>query len=240
MSGDPTAGTPEAFFAAVASVGVSTVDVTRGVELFLGCKDAEAAAQVRITDRFGHCASLSPIAHHCHPWCAGQEGWRLSRPRCTERICQAHGDRHRRGAERNERDIVDVCELAPGVATAPRTDATGSLPCSLPLRPLALAAQVAGSLDDLAKYNVSVEGEDFDFLLPPLVQSGGTYNTHIDKPGLASTADKFASDVVIFSAAMRWKQHAALVARTYFVDPSPSQQLIYDAMHEAQAVRRAA
>jgi hypothetical protein len=94
--------------------------------------------------------------------------------------------------------------------------------------------QVSSSLDTLEKHKVPVEGEDFDFLLQPVVQSGGTYNTHVEKPGLASTADAFVSDVIIFSAAMRWKQHAALVARTYFVDPSPVQQRVYDALHEIQ------
>lgn len=96
--------------------------------------------------------------------------------------------------------------------------------------------QVASALDDLSKHDVKAEGEDYDFLLPPVVQSGGTYNTHVEKPGLASTSSTFSSDVIIFSAAMRWKQHAAVVARTFFVDPSPSQQRIYDAMHEIQAV----
>ena len=95
---------------------------------------------------------------------------------------------------------------------------------------------MSGAIDDLAKHGVTVDGEDFDFLLPPVVQSGGTYNTHIDKPGVASSTEAFASDVILFSAAMRWKQHAAIVARTYFVDPSPSQQRVYDALIEGQAV----
>ena len=44
---DETAGVPEAFLAAAAAADVKTVDATRGFELFLGCKDLEAVAQVR-------------------------------------------------------------------------------------------------------------------------------------------------------------------------------------------------
>lgn len=43
---DPTSGVPETFVAAVAAAGVATVDATRGIEFFLGCKDPEATAQV--------------------------------------------------------------------------------------------------------------------------------------------------------------------------------------------------
>ncbi len=97
--------------------------------------------------------------------------------------------------------------------------------------------QVTDAMENLTeKFKIQVEGEDFDFLLDPVVQSGGNYSVHVEKAALVSSAAPFTPDVIIFSATMRWKQHSALVARTYFVDPSPSQQRLYDSMHEVQAV----
>lgn len=99
-----------------------------------------------------------------------------------------------------------------------------------------MAKYVTDAMENLTeKFKIQVEGEDFDFLLDPVVQSGGNYSVHVEKAALVSSAAPFTPDVIIFSATMRWKQHSALVARTYFVDPSPSQQRLYDSMHEVQA-----
>jgi nucleosome binding factor SPN SPT16 subunit len=107
----------------------------------------------------------------------------------------------------------------------------------LPETNAGMAKYVTDAMEHLtSKFGVAVEGEDFDFLLDPVVQSGGSYSVHVDKATLASSDAPFTPDVIIYSATMRWKQHAALVARTYFVDPSPSQQRVYDFMHEVQAV----
>lgn len=61
-SSDNTAGVPEAFLALASAADVKTVDATRGIELFLGCKDVEAAEQVR---GLGDRAGFTAIARAC-------------------------------------------------------------------------------------------------------------------------------------------------------------------------------
>jgi nucleosome binding factor SPN SPT16 subunit len=52
-----------------------------------------------------------------------------------------------------------------------------------------------------------VDTEDFDFLLPPVVQSGGEYDVNFTTPGLKSNTKRFSPDVVVYSHATRYKQH---------------------------------
>lgn len=98
-----------------------------------------------------------------------------------------------------------------------------------------MATHVESALDKLADFKVVVDTDDFDYLLRPVVQSGGTYNTTVVNPQLASNTSRFTDDVIMVSTAMRYKQHSAFIARTYFVDPTPSQLRVYDAVLEAQA-----
>ena len=64
---DPKAGFPESFLAATAAAGVSTVDSTRGLELFLGYKDPEAVAQVKhvLKSRACPCTFACPLPLLC-------------------------------------------------------------------------------------------------------------------------------------------------------------------------------
>ena len=70
-----------------------------------------------------------------------------------------------------------------------------------------MAAHAAAALDKLPDYKLSVDTEDFDYLLAPVVQSGGVYSAAVTTPTLTSTAARFSGDVIIFSAAMRYRQH---------------------------------
>lgn len=101
-----------------------------------------------------------------------------------------------------------------------------------------LAAKVIGALDDLPGLGIKQPSTDnFDFLpgLQPVVQSGGTYTTAVlNKPELRSSDAAFSPDVITFSCGMKHDAHAAFVARTFFVDPTPQQQQLYNQVVNAQ------
>ena len=99
-----------------------------------------------------------------------------------------------------------------------------------------LSARVVESIDDLGKLGIKVDTDNFDFLLQPTVQSGGKYSTFLARHDAKSSGDAFRADVVTYSAAMKYNAHAAFLARTFFIDPSPSQARAYDAALAAQAV----
>ena len=100
----------------------------------------------------------------------------------------------------------------------------------------AVAADVTKCLENLDKFKIPPADQvDVDFTCEPLVQSGGQYNIHVTSPGLTSPDTKFSDDVIMYSAAMRYKQQTAIVGRTYFIDASPSQLRVYDALLEAEA-----
>jgi nucleosome binding factor SPN SPT16 subunit len=96
-----------------------------------------------------------------------------------------------------------------------------------------LAAQVAESLDNLKAAGVKVDTDSFDWLQAPVVQSGGAYGAVLTRAGARSSDARFSADVVIFSQALKYKSHAAFLARTYLVDPTPSQTRAYDALVRA-------
>jgi nucleosome binding factor SPN SPT16 subunit len=93
------------------------------------------------------------------------------------------------------------------------------------------------ALDKLESYKISIDTEEFDFLIKPIVQSGGEYNVHYTKPGTKSTAKQFSHDVMIVAVGMRYRNVLGLVARTYFVDSTDSQTTVYGAILKAQKVR---
>ena len=76
-----------------------------------------------------------------------------------------------------------------------------------------MSAAVVGSLEKLPEFKISVDTEDFDFLLGPVVQSGGGYSAAVTTSTLQSNASRFTDDVIVFSAAMRYRQHRCVCAR---------------------------
>ena len=93
-----------------------------------------------------------------------------------------------------------------------------------------LAEEVAGSLDNLKALGIKVDTENFDFMQPPVVQSGGDYGALLARAGARSSDAPFSADVVLFSQAIKYKAHAAFVGRTYLIDPSPTQLRAYDSL----------
>jgi nucleosome binding factor SPN SPT16 subunit len=103
----------------------------------------------------------------------------------------------------------------------------------------ALARTVTQSLDNLEAYKVPrPDTEMFDFGVQPLVQSGGDYNIHITKSGVynqqQSKDSALSPDVILFSVGARYGPMTALIARSFFVDPTPSQRKLYDAVLRTQ------
>lgn len=102
-------------------------------------------------------------------------------------------------------------------------------------------AQLASEVETAAmgalesKYKVSpADSADVDFALPPFVQSGGGASIAIAAPGQVSSASRLSDDVLIFSATLKFKQCCALVGRTFFIDASPAQLSVYEALLEAE------
>ena len=81
----------------------------------------------------------------------------------------------------------------------------------------------------------ATDATDVDWSLGPLVQSGGGFTTAVTNPAALSPATRFSDDVILYSAIMKYKAHHALVARTYLIDPSPSQLSVYESLLDAQA-----
>jgi len=98
----------------------------------------------------------------------------------------------------------------------------------------AVAGVVNAGLDALDKYKVKVDTSNIEFLLRPVVQSGGAYNVHVQRGNVVSLATPFTPDTIMFSMAVRYRTHSAMLARTLFVDPSPSQRAVYNAVLDAQ------
>jgi len=96
-----------------------------------------------------------------------------------------------------------------------------------------LATEVAESLDNLKAAGVKVDTDSFDWLQAPVVQSGGSYGAVLSRAGARSSDARFSADVVLFSQALKYKSHAAFLARTYLIDPTPSQTRAYDALVRA-------
>jgi nucleosome binding factor SPN SPT16 subunit len=98
-----------------------------------------------------------------------------------------------------------------------------------------LSAKVLSALDDLPGLGIKVDTENFDFLLQPVVQSGGQYVVNaLAKADLKSNDNAFSPDVILFSSSMKYNAHSAFVARTFFVDPSPTQTTLYNTILSAQ------
>lgn len=95
-------------------------------------------------------------------------------------------------------------------------------------------------------YKFRADTSSTNWLIGPLVQSGGRGNVHVDKAMTAgpdgtpvrvvSSDDPMKADVVHYSAVMYDQSAVAGIARTYLVGPSPSQIKVYDAILEAQTM----
>ena len=77
--------------------------------------------------------------------------------------------------------------------------------------------------------------ENFEVVVPPIVQSGGVYNISVTTPGLVSTSKALSSDVIVMSMGMRYNHMRAFCARTYLIDATPKMKKIYEAIESAQS-----
>ncbi|KAI8873416.1 SPT16-domain-containing protein [Ramicandelaber brevisporus] len=78
---------------------------------------------------------------------------------------------------------------------------------------------------------VSPEWEESEWCYTPIIQSGQSFEL---KPSAASTSDKFTPTTVIASLGVRYKSYCSNVARTFFIDPSNTQQKVYEFLCDLQ------
>ncbi|KAJ5584102.1 FACT complex subunit s.t1.c16 [Penicillium hispanicum] len=94
----------------------------------------------------------------------------------------------------------------------------------------ALAAKVDTKIDDakffnkLARLPSEFDADQIDWAYGPVVQSGGSYDLK-----LTATADSknLEPGIILSSFGIRYKTYNSLIARTYLVDPSKSQEANY-------------
>lgn len=79
------------------------------------------------------------------------------------------------------------------------------------------------------------DAADVDWVLQPMVQSGGNFTLQVANATATSSASRLSDDVIIYSAAMKYKTQLAFVGRTFLIDPTPSQLGAYEALLDAQA-----
>ncbi|KAJ9236799.1 hypothetical protein DTO169E5_5569 [Paecilomyces variotii] len=103
----------------------------------------------------------------------------------------------------------------------------------------ALASKIDAKIDDakffnkLAKLPPEFDPQQIDWAYGPVVQSGGKYDLR-----LTATSDdnNLRAGVIIAGLGIRYKTYSSIIARTYLVDPSKSQESNYAfllSIHEA-------
>ncbi|KAJ5888869.1 FACT complex subunit s.t1.c16 [Penicillium taxi] len=91
----------------------------------------------------------------------------------------------------------------------------------------ALAAKVDNKVDDVkffkktARLSGEFDPEQIDWSHEPVIQSGGTYDLKLTAK---SDNKNLEAGIIICSFGIRYKTYSALIARTYLVDPSKSQE----------------
>lgn len=94
----------------------------------------------------------------------------------------------------------------------------------------ALASRIDAKIDDakffnkLAKLPAEFDAQQIDWAYGPVIQSGGKYDLK-----LTATSDNnnLQPGIIIASFGVRYKTYSSLIARTYLVDPSKSQEANY-------------
>ncbi|EPS27400.1 FACT complex subunit spt16 [Penicillium oxalicum] len=94
----------------------------------------------------------------------------------------------------------------------------------------ALAAKVDAKIDDakffnkLARLPSEFDPEQIDWAYGPVVQSGGAYDLKLTA---TSDGNNLKPGIILSSFGIRYKTYNSLIARTYLVDPSKSQEANY-------------
>ena len=94
----------------------------------------------------------------------------------------------------------------------------------------ALAAKVEAKIDDakffnkLARLPSEFDARQIDWAYGPVIQSGGSYDLK-----LTATSDgkNLEPGIILSSFGIRYKTYSSLIARTYLVDPTKSQEANY-------------
>lgn len=94
----------------------------------------------------------------------------------------------------------------------------------------ALAAKIDAKIDDakffnkLAKLPPEFDPQQIDWAYGPVVQSGGNYDLRLTA---TSDSNDLHAGIIIAGFGIRYKTYSAIIARTYLVDPSKSQETNY-------------
>lgn len=92
-----------------------------------------------------------------------------------------------------------------------------------------LATKVENSLEEDRKITskLGIPKEQADFLMAPVIQSGGTYEVNMKKMPRVDQTGKFSADVVVVALASSVMGFGASIARTYFINNTESQRQAY-------------
>lgn len=94
----------------------------------------------------------------------------------------------------------------------------------------ALAARIDAKIDDvkffnkLAKLPAEFDAQQIDWAYGPVVQSGGKYDLKLTA---TSDSNNLQPGIIIAGFGIRYKTYSSIIARTYLVDPSKSQEANY-------------
>ncbi|KAL2007163.1 hypothetical protein VTN00DRAFT_8601 [Thermoascus crustaceus] len=103
----------------------------------------------------------------------------------------------------------------------------------------ALAAKVDAKIDDakffhkLPKLPPEFDPQQIDWAYGPVIQSGGNYDLRLTA---TSDSNNLHAGIIIAGFGIRYKTYSSIIARTYLVDPSKSQETNYGfllSIHEA-------
>lgn len=103
----------------------------------------------------------------------------------------------------------------------------------------ALAAKIDAKIDDakffhkLPKLPPEFDPQQIDWAYGPVIQSGGNYDLRLTA---TSDSNNLHAGIIIAGFGIRYKTYSSIIARTYLVDPSKSQETNYGfllSIHEA-------
>ncbi len=80
-------------------------------------------------------------------------------------------------------------------------------------------------------FSLKLSKDHVDSCYTPIIQSGGTYNL---KPNAQSDENPLHPGTIICSLGAKYKYYCSNVARTYLVDPIPSQNEVYQLTFDIQ------
>ncbi|PGH16894.1 FACT complex subunit spt16 [Polytolypa hystricis UAMH7299] len=91
----------------------------------------------------------------------------------------------------------------------------------------ALAAKVDAKIDDpkffnkLPKLPAGFDAQQIDWAYGPVIQSGGNYDLRLTA---MSDSNNLSPGIIIAGFGIRYKTYSSIIARTFLVDPTPSQE----------------